>query len=264
MELVKQFDEMLKEYIKPLTSPIAVKLLQADEEFPEKARRPAKIFGYPIALCQGIGIVRRFGWTLGFGKGDNACGPSLAYLGCLPYTEKQKEGGIVYPLYAKTLEAGKRTEEAVGKLEEGTFEKILLAPLSKANFVPDVVLVYGNPGQIVRLVQGANYVNGGYVGAKATGRAACISEIATTFKSQDCNLTIPGAGEKVFALTSDDEIIFSAPYNKLADVIEGVVTTHKSGIGRFPWPIAGIKAAPTMPGEYKFLQVMAGIEKEEE
>lgn len=262
MELVKQFDEMLKEYIKPLTCPIAVKLLKEGEEFPQKARNLKQTFGHPLALCQSIAIVRKYGWTVGIGKGDNACGPSLAYLGCMPYTEKQKEGGIVYPLYAKTLEAGKKTEEAATRLEEGTFERIILAPLSKAEFEPDVILVYVNPGQAARLIQGANYADGGYIGAKATGRAACISEIASTYKNQVCNITIPGAGEKVFAMTADDEIIFSAPYCKLADVIEGVMVTHKSGIGRYPWPIAGLKASPTMPDCYKFLQVMAGLEEE--
>jgi len=262
MELVKQFDEMLKEYIRPLTFPVAVKLLKSGEDFPQRVRRPKDTFGHPIALCQGIAIARKYGWTLGFEKSDNACGPSLAYLGCLPYTEKQKEGGIVYPLYAKTLEAGKRTEEAVGKLDENTFERIILAPLNKAQFVPDIILIYGNPGQVVRLVQGANYAQGGYVPAKATGRAACISEIASAYKTQSCNITIPGAGEKVFAMTGDDEIVFSAPYAKLGDIIEGVTVTHKSGIGRYPWPIGGVKAAPSMPAEYKFLQVMAGLEKE--
>ncbi len=264
MEKLKQLDDMLKEYIRPLTFPVAVKLLKEDEEFPAKTRRPKDAFGSPIALCQGIGIVRKYGWTLGFGQGDNACGPSLAYFGFLPYTDKQARGEIVYPLYAKTIEAGKKTEEAVGRLAEGQFDKIVIAPLHKATFVPDVVLVYGLPGQLVRLVQGANYVEGGYIPAKATGRAACISEIVSPYNSQACNLTIPGAGEKVFAMTGDDEIIFSIPYSKIDDVIEGVLVTHKSGIGRFPWPIAGLRLPPAMPAEYKFLQVMAGLEKEED
>ncbi|MHA1583289.1 MAG: DUF169 domain-containing protein [Candidatus Baldrarchaeia archaeon] len=43
------------------TYPVAVKLVKSDEELPSNVRRPSKIFGFKINLCQAFSMSRRYG-----------------------------------------------------------------------------------------------------------------------------------------------------------------------------------------------------------
>jgi uncharacterized protein (DUF169 family) len=251
----EKLNEALASYIRPLTFPVALKFLK-DEPYPMKVRRPTAL-GNKLTLCQGYSIVRRYGWVMGFEMEDCACGPQLAYFGAIPYTEKQREGGIIYPIYTKTPEAAKKAESLLPRLPEGMYDKIILAPLDKTEFEPDVILIYVNPGQAARLIQGAAYCHGEPVTSTASGRCACISEIVSPYLKKGFSFTIPGAGEKVFGLTADDEMVFSLHASRIDDLVEGLATTHKSGIGRYPWPIAGVKAKPSMPDTYRFLEEIA-------
>ena len=40
------------------------------------------------------------------------------------------------------------------------FEAILLAPLSKGLVEPDTVAIYGNPAQVMRMIQALVYIDG--------------------------------------------------------------------------------------------------------
>lgn len=251
----QKLSDALAAYIRPLSFPVAVKFLK-DEPYPMKVRRPSDL-GEKLTLCQGCAIVRRYGWVMGFDMSDCACGPQLSYFGAIPYPEKQREGGIIYPIYAKTPEAAKNAEAGLPRLPEGLYDRILLAPLEKSDFEPDVVMVYVNPGQAARLIQGAAYCQGEPVTSTASGRCACISEIVAPYLKKGFSFTVPGGGEKVFAHTGDDEMVFSLHASRIDDLTEGLAATHKSGIGRYPWPIAGVKCSPAMPHNYDFLMELA-------
>ena len=54
-----------------------------------------------------------------------------------------------------------------------------------------------------------------------------------------------------FALTQDDEMAFALPACKIDSFVEGLVTTHKSGVARIPTPIAGLTNEPKWPPYYK-------------
>lgn len=256
----REFNQVVEEYIRPLTYPVAVKLLKNDEPFPEKTRFPAKMAGCRWALCQGIAMSRRVGWTVGFRKEDHSCVLALMMFGYEEEPEAVKNGEIVYPYYAETVEAGRRTQEGTPRLPLDAVTGIVTAPLSKADFTADVVLVYGNSAQIIRMVQGALYRQGGKIESAFTGRGACGSEIIVPYQTQECKVILPGGGERVYAHTADDELVFAIPACKLEDVAAGVVTTHKSGIARIPTPFAGMRAQPQYPEKYQEVAKMFGID----
>lgn len=205
-----RLDQVLKEYVRPMTFPLAVKFLK-DVPLSPKVRRPMDFAGYPLCLCQGIGIARRYGWVVGFQKEDHACAPSLTLFGYEIMPEFMKEGGLAYPFYAKTLSGGARTEAAADTMEPGSVSNILISPLHKTDFEPDVILIYGNPGQIVRLIQGANYSEGGGIESRFCGRSACASELITPYLKQKYNLIIPGGGEKCLAKPTMMNWLFRFP-----------------------------------------------------
>lgn len=258
MELCKALDEAVQTYLRTATFPVAVKILEDESQFPKKARRPLRDLGYRLNLCQGISLARRYGWTMGFGREDHACSNSLVIMGMVEVPEFIKNGSIVAGPYTDTLEHGAITQSVTPRSDR-PLNAFLLAPLHKADFAPDVVLVYCNPGQAVRLVQAALYTTGGTLESKFMGRCACGSEIVTTLQTGQCQLVAPGGGEKVFAMTADDEMVFTIPLERIQAVIDGLVGTHKAGANRFPAPFFGLKAEPEFPPVYAELEHYVGL-----
>lgn len=259
VEINKRLNETLTKYIRPTVFPVAVKLSDS-EELPERVKRPVRDFGNRINLCQGAALARTYGWTVGFLKEDHACGNSMVIFGLVKEPDFIKDGSIVYPLYTDCLETGAITQEATPAMPEGQVRSILLAPLHKASFEPDVVMIYGQPGQIVRLIQATLYERGGTLGTKSMGRAACGAEIVTPFLTGECNVVIPGGGEKAFGALPDDQIVFSVPKNRIEGIIKGLEGTHKAGASRFPWPLYGLRGNPEFPAVYHPLERYAGIQ----
>ncbi|NPV93377.1 MAG: DUF169 domain-containing protein [Firmicutes bacterium] len=248
----------VEQYVKPITFPVAVKISDS-KEIPAKFRQPNKLVGHRLNICQGVNLVRRFGWNIGFQEEDHACGLSILILGYKEVPEFAINGHTVCPAYVKTPEAGARTQADTLHAEVGSIGSILLSPLGKADFEPDVVLVYGNPAQIVRLIQGALYLEGGSIKSSFMGRCACAGEFVYPHFKQECNVIIPGGGERVFAMTNDDELVFAIPRSKFESVAVGVEATHKGGVARIPTPFFGIQAEPKFPAVYEELDKYTGL-----
>ncbi|MBS4030053.1 MAG: DUF169 domain-containing protein [Clostridiales bacterium] len=263
MSIQAKFLSSIEEYIRPLTYPVAVKLLKDGEDFPAKTRFPAEFAKERWALCQGIAMSRRVGWKVGFRREDHACILAMMIFGLESEPQTVKDGEIVYPYYAQSPEAGRRTQEATPSLPLDAFSGVVTAPLAKADFDADVVLVYGNAAQVIRLVQGALYHGGGKIDSSFTGRGACGSEIVVPYQTGQCKVIIPGGGERVFAHTADDELLFAVPACELANVAAGVEATHKSGIARIPTPFMGMRCKPDFPEKYTDVAKQFGIVDEE-
>ncbi len=250
MSILENLSVAIRDYIKPYSTPVCISFLQEDDEVPAKAKKPAQFFGYRLGLCQGVSFARKYGWSMVFTAKDIGCGPCLSYFGFVERPEFEVEGGLVHPLYTKTLEQGKKSEDAIDKLPVGTIAKILVEPLDRATRQPDMVLIYGNAAQMARLIQGALFNQGGAIYPKFCGRCACSPEMVTPYLTGEYNVSIPDGGERMFALTTDEELVFTVPFAKIEDLIDGITTTHKSGIARYPFPIYGLRMEPKFPDHY--------------
>lgn len=91
------------------------------------------------------------------------------------------------------------------------------------------------------------------------GRCACGTEIVATLQTGECQIVIPGGGEKVFAMLADDEMVFTIPARRMRGVIDGLVGTHKAGANRYPAPYFGLRAEPEFPAVYERLERYAGL-----
>jgi len=94
------------------------------------------------------------------------------------------------------------------------------------------------------MVQGALYREGGAIESRFSGRCACSQEFIYPYLSQKCNVIIPAQGERLFAMTADDELVFSIPKSQVEAVLEGVEVTHKRGVSRIPTPFFGLRMKP--------------------
>src|SRR5438552_12455671 len=170
---VKTADRELQTYLRPQTFPVAIRMLRADEPIPERAKRPARDFKKLSMNCQVIDMARRYGWTIALTREDHICSLGIAALGFERPTHLHASGTLCEGMYTETKEAGQRSEAAVDRFQPGEFAGLLVAPLDRATFEPDVVCVYGNPAQVMRLTQAALWKKGGKLASAFGGRVVC-------------------------------------------------------------------------------------------
>ena len=229
---LKEVEQILNTYIRPLTFPVAIKMLKSEDEIPEKTRRPFQQLKKKIAICQGIGMARKLGWAVAMGKEDMQCALGAAPFGFFRNIDFWDEGNMAAGMFAASTEAGKKEEELIDRFDHGTYSHILVAPLSRAAFDPDLIMVYGNPAQVMRLIHGSLYNVGGAIQSSAMGRLGCAA-IITVIKNDECRFLVPGNGDRIFGMTQDWEMSYMIPMSKLDNVLDGLAKTHKSGI-RYP------------------------------
>jgi len=108
---LKAVESQLDLYIKPQTFPLAIRMLQSETEIPEKTRRPFRDMKKRVAICQGIGMARKLGWSVAMGKEDMSCSLGAAPFGFFKDASFWAEGNICAGMFTATQEAGKRGPE---------------------------------------------------------------------------------------------------------------------------------------------------------
>ena len=232
MSDLKEVEQTLNTYIRPLTFPVAIKMLKSEEEIPEKTRRPFQQLKKKVAICQGIGMARKLGWAVAMGKEDMQCALGAAPFGFFKNIDFFDEGNLAAGMFTASKEVGKKEEDLIDRFEHGLYSHIMVAPLSRTAFEPDLLMLYGNPAQIMRLIQGALYNEGGAIQSSAMGRLGCAA-IITVVKKDECRFLVPGNGDRIFGMTQDWEMSFMIPMSKVDTVLDGLAKTHKGGI-RYP------------------------------
>lgn len=232
MTQLKEVESALNEYIRPLTFPLAIKMLKSEAEIPEKTRRPFQQMKKKVAICQGIGMARKLGWTVAMGKEDMQCSLGAAPFGFFKDRDFWAEGNLAAGMFTASPEVGKKEEDLVDRFEYGEYSHMLVAPLNRMPLDLDLIMVYGNPAQVMRLIQGALYNEGGAVQSSSMGRLGCAATI-TVMKTGQCRYLVPGNGDRIFGMTQDWEMTFMMPAAKVDTVLDGLAKTHKSGI-RYP------------------------------
>ncbi len=227
-----EIEKGLNTYIRPLTFPVAIKMLKSEGEIPEKTRRPFSQMKKKVAICQGIGMARKLGWAVAMGKEDMQCSLGAAPFGFFKNIDFYNEGNLAAGMFTASREIGKKEEDLIDRFEYGDYSHILVAPLNRASFEPDILMVYGNPAQIMRLIQGALYNEGGAVQSSSMGRLGC-SAIITVIQKDECRYLVPGNGDRIFGMTQDYEMAFLIPASRVDTVLDGLAKTHKTGI-RYP------------------------------
>jgi uncharacterized protein (DUF169 family) len=245
---IEKFSVAIEKQLKVSTMPVAVKLVREIEDPPPKAKYPLKNFGHKIAVCQGMTMARTLGWTIAFRKEDHACPLAWVFLGHVdpsPFLD-----GAIAGYYQDHDECGKKMEQSFPRWPVNFIRETWLCPMNRCDFEPDLAVVYGNPAQMLYLIQAANFGYGVGVRSSSTGRGGCATWIAAVLQSGECTYMIPGPGERIFAGTQDHEMSFAIPYSKFENVINGLQYVKDQGAFRYPVPNLAILSEPKMPEKY--------------
>ena len=250
----------LRLLVNPSTFPVAVKFLEREDEIPPKAKRPLRDLGVKMAPCQGSAMARHYGWTVAFTREDVGCAIAAHTYGWERVTHK--DGPIYFftqMSYGSDEKAAAEAFEAFPIFETDHDPIVVYSPLERTKVEPDVILIYVNPAQMMRLIHGATYHTGKPIESSFSGRAAsCAEGVIGAYLDNTPKVVVPGNGDRVWANCQDHEMIMAVPGSRLGEVVEGLEKTHKKGI-RYPIP-AYIRYQP----EVGFTIPLADIFKPEE
>jgi uncharacterized protein (DUF169 family) len=247
-EKIKRLAEALEKHCRFTTTPVGVKVAGQGETPPEKARYPLNNLGNRLSLCQGMSIARTFGWTMAFRDEDHACPLPRIFMGHRkPDTFLE---GTLGEYYQGDVACMKEMEGSYPRWPLGRFEEIWVSPLNRCQFVPDLVVAYGNPAQILTLIQGANFRRGPGIQSTSTGRYGCSAWVAGVIQAGECTYMVPGPGERVFAGTQDHEMSFAIPCSRIDNLVDGLDYVRSKGAFRYPVPNLSFLSEPRIPDKY--------------
>ena len=229
----KDLDDKLNKYLRLSTFPVAVKLIEDQKELEriKFLKKPDK----KIALCQIFSYARNYGWTMGCTQEDNLCPLADIAIG---FEEPHKlflEGAFFVGRYNETKESAKKTAASMSFIPQGKYSAIVAGALNRVEFNPDLVLIWGNSAQIMRVIQGALWKGGGRISMSTFCDGVCADSISNAILTGELQVSFPCLGDRRFGLAKDTDLIASIPMGIIDSIIEGMEKTHKAGT-RYPIP----------------------------
>ena len=252
--------DLIQNDLRLKTFPVAVKFLKDTSAFPEKTRQPSIILKKRVTICQSITMARNYGWTVGLTKQDIICVPAMIAFGFSGAADPVETLGKLFCEvgFSQTEEKGLKEAGEMVRLENEEYEAIVLSPLQKGLFDPDTVAFYGNPAQIMRLVQGMVFADSHRISGNFGGKVECSEYLIAPYKTKNPRIAIPGMGDRIFSMTQDDEMVFSIPGQLLGNLMNGLKNSGKKIGARYPVTFYQ-NFQPEFPNTYKELGVALGI-----
>lgn len=223
--------EELERRLQLRTSPIAIRLMESEEDIPDGAIRPKKNLGFHIGLCQAFAKSRREKATIAMLKEDHWCYLPVIAFGLAEPPDFFLDGNTYFKFTIGDLEAAKKIARSLPRLEPGKYIGMVSAPLRTAHFEPDLVVIYCNTNQLRCLLSGVKYKDGYLVTSKLDPGGACFQCTVPVIQTGECHVTVPCGGDRKYALAQDDEMIFSMPGSKLEDLMLGLRHFDEIGLG---------------------------------
>jgi uncharacterized protein (DUF169 family) len=207
MATVSEFNKYGEELENALilrTSPIAVKMLEKEADIPKEAIRPKKDRKYHLAQCQAFALSRREGTTVAMLKEDHWCPAAPMAYGLVKRPESMVNRSHPYDCF-----------------EYGKYIGIVTAPLKKATYIPDVVIVWAKPAQLRGLllsmkIEDVPQVNGHFF------PPSCGWSVVNPMKTGEYWVVLPDPGEYQRALTEEGDMMFSVPQNRMQAMMAGL------------------------------------------
>ena len=183
---------------------------------------------------------------MGITEKDSGCpGASLNYGWTKIADESMMQKFFLGAGYVSNEAAAKTLLENMDRLKPGKYRGVVISPITRTKIAPDVILVYGNPAQIMRLIQGTTYKEGKKLKTELLGiTGSCTGGIIRAFNTGECQVAILGGGDRTFALSYDNEMLFAIPAAKAEEVVSGM---RGQRLSKYPVPTA-LLMPPPFPG----------------
>jgi uncharacterized protein (DUF169 family) len=231
----KEVDQELKELLRLRTEPVAYARLEREDDLSDMK----DIFRVPQAatFCQVLYMARALRLTIGVGRSDKVGERCMRIHGVQPTTEEsmRAEAEMLSSTWFKNPNEAYRQQLDTYRVPPR--EAVVVAPLSIATFEPDVVMVFGNPAQLMLLMCGMQKEKYERFEFSFTGEGACADSLARCYVTGKPSLAIPCYGERSIGQVADDELVIAMPPAEIERAISGMRTLSMTAIG-FRYPVA--------------------------
>jgi uncharacterized protein (DUF169 family) len=210
------------------TSPVAYKRLEKVEELdkiPGVMRLDRK-----ASFCQAPALARMGGMTIGLTR-DNVGERCARICGLATTTKEQikwEANAFATSWFANVGEASKQM--AVYPLVPAG-EAVVVGPLESVKFDPDVILIYGNPAQMMLLMNALQFKDYRRFQFFFIGEGACADSLAQCYTTGEPALAIPCMGERVFGAVTEDEMVIALPPGIMTKAVQGLKALRERRIG---------------------------------
>ena len=209
-----RYGEELENILGLSTSPIAVKMLKSEADIPKEAVRPKKDRGYHLAQCQAFALSRRDRIAVAMLKEDNWCPGAVISYGLVPIPDNPAA----------------RAQNTGECFEYGKYIGILTAPLKKAAFEPDAVIIYCDTNQLRIILLSLKMEERNLVKSNFFP-FSCSNSVVPVMLHGEYWINLPDPGEYARALTIPGEMMFSVPREKLPALVENLREFDRSESG---------------------------------
>ena len=216
-----QYSALLKETLGLKWSPIAVKLVKTNEatdNIPQNFERR-------LRYCQLLMEAKR-GKSATLTAENIACPAAAAALGLMPLPEKISSGKMLKTLgLFESEEAAAKTMAQMSRMKLGDVKAIAAAPLEKATFRPDVVVIEDKPEKIMWINLAAIHKTGGRLSfSSAVFQACCVDVTVIPYLTKNVNVSLGCYGCRDATDIADDECLVGIPMEKM----DGIITSLKA------------------------------------
>ena len=212
------------------TYPIAIKMLKDESEIPQGAVRPKRDLKTHYSACQAFGIVRRRGTNLAMFLEDHWCFEPIIGYGLVEPPKDFLEGsGSAF--FVQDKEGARKRSQEIPLIPCGKYAGMVLAPLHKANFSPDLTMIYCNASQLRHMLFALMNKNGRRVTSTLDPIWSCVHSIVPSLLNGTCEVTVPDPGDFERASVGDDEMILTVPTVQMSEFMDGVYYYEKRGMG---------------------------------
>lgn len=231
-----EIQDFLMSVLRLKTFPVAAKLCKDESEVPERVRFPLTFLGKKITVCQAVTAARNYGWIMGMRGEDFQCVPAALGFG-FSGAEDPREGIVELFCsveFSQNPDLGMEEVKSMALAQGGEFNTLLFSPVARAPFEPQVLIIYGNAAQMMRIAQAWSYATGQRITGSFGGKVECVEYILKPFQNGDIAIVIPGNGERIFAGTQDDELVCALPWSGIDNLLKGLEKAGKAIGARYP------------------------------
>ncbi len=249
MTTIKEYNsygEELENRLKLRTFPVAVKMLEKEDDIPEGAFRPKRDKGIHLAQCQAFAMSRRDGMTVAMLKEDNWCFAPL----------------IAYGLVDKPDDPEIQRFLGFPRFERDKYIGVVTAPLKSAGFEPDLILVYSDMSQMRTMLMPLHFFGEEPVVNSHFFPPSCAYVIVPVISENQFLAAPPDIGEDMRTIAGKDEIILSIPKDRLGEIVKGLQTPLFEGADFATSPMLQMADFPR-PDFYKELFRKWGLDTED-
>lgn len=100
----------------------------------------------------------------------------------------------------------------------------MLTPATDPEFLPQGLMIYGNPSQIGKIAKALTWFKGETVPVSAGGFGGCVVASAT-IRDKTSRIVLPCSGEKIWGHTEENEIFLACPITELDNIVQGLEKT---------------------------------------